>query len=205
VSSSSGVYEQTVVVPYWMSPGQQTITAYCSSADNNPDPLVLDVHQPDGLPWDVWRPTVRPWIVEPIPEFAAPSAQPDGAYFLDVTDGDHVTVAAMCDPATPRSGGRFIVWARLGAPASDERFDAFFATEYPVPDDAYIDTDDGVMITAEIEFRLEDYPPLGSYQDPILTALCTATPTEFEADAEPLPFPSDTIHVVLYDPADDAP
>lgn len=194
VAGQTGVYEATVVVPYWLAPGEQPVTAFCYSADDDPEPLILDVLEPEDGPWDVWRPTVRPWLVEPIPDFAHESDQPDAAFDLQVVDGDRAEVAALCAPGIERGGARFIVWSRLSGVES-RRHDPFFVVEYPVPADGYADTADGVMITTVIEFQTTNFPDVDNVDDPSITALCTATGTPFEPDAEPFPLPADTLKI----------
>lgn len=167
-------------VPYWVEPGTHHIVADCAI-----DSVAIEVLPPERGRWDIWRPLRGPWPAEPLPGEAN---EEHGTWEVDATEGVPFGVEALCGPGADVEGARFVVWARYAFPIEPgAREDGFVAIEYPVDD--YTETDDGILVAAEITLRIDDFPPVGDAPGNIeggkgITALCAPTSTPFEADAE---------------------
>ncbi len=185
IDAEARYFEGTITVPYWLEPGTATIVGSCTSPILPPSPATLEVLPPEQGRWDSWRPLQGPWIAEPIPDGAF---EQDGTWEYAITDGDRVEVAALCDPDVEVEGARFVLWQRYLTPDSVDRHDAFFALEFPAR--SQTDTPEGAVIATTISIDLGEIPDPADLRSGLaVTALCTSTPTPFEADAELGPEP----------------
>ena len=176
-SSAAGaaMYEATVVVPYWLEPGRHPIVAECG------DPVEVEILPPIDRSWDDWRPVAGPWLSEPLP---AGAFEEFGTWEAAVVDGDEIHVEALC--AHPDDGARFVVWQRYYQTDPNAPDDAFSAVEYAAKHDVAADGTTTISASFVVDVTLLAAPDL--WRSPLaVSALCRATSTPFEPDAEPPP------------------
>lgn len=171
----------SVVIPYWLPAGPQQLIGFCGEPVAEPEPVTLHVIPPESGRWDAWRPHALPTL-DPMPAQSGVSS--DGYWYWQPLPGETARAVAVCDADASLDGARFVLWDRIPADMLPP-FDRWRAviTMIELPADARRPVDGGIEISVEIQPDQLDIPPTGRLR---ITALCTATPTPFQPDAEPL-------------------
>jgi hypothetical protein len=170
-------YSGGIQLPYWLGPGHYSLRGFCFKGVSEAA-AGFDVIETD-LPWDLWRPTSPP-VFEPD---GSPDG-PEGSDFWAAVPGSSAPVSAVCDPAVEPGQARFVLWGTYSDLESSREY-PFFAVEYPVEAGGYERTPNGLRISAQLSIDATQVPAPGDLSNPpTVTALCTATATEFAPEGE---------------------
>jgi hypothetical protein len=191
--SELAAYAGTLTLPYWLGPGFHELAAGCPQADDlepgetalpQPAPIEFEVTEPESGGWDAWHPI-------------EPASLEGGAMTWGVAANATAFVSARCDPSVVPGGARFVVWGHY-VDVDSGLDQPYFAIEFPVAENGYTVTDEGVLISAELTLDPSAFPSPSTFTStPTLTALCTTTSTPFSPEGEP-PLDSDGPRLEIY-------